>query len=124
MRPIRLAAISGIGKAQTNGADALAFQLTLAGIIGWERELTFHPPRRFRFDFAFRAAMLAIECDGGIFTRGRHVRGAGVLADCEKYALAVIDGWRVMRVTPTHVKSGEALAWIEAAIRPLRAAVA
>lgn len=37
--------------------------------------------------------------------------------DCEKYAEAVLAGWRVIRVTSTHVNSGEALEWIRRALQ-------
>jgi very-short-patch-repair endonuclease len=78
-------------------------------------ELKFHPTRRWRFDAAWPHAKIAVEIDGGVFLPGggRHSRGAGYRADCEKYAEAAILGWRVIRVLPEHVKSGVALGWIE-----------
>lgn len=63
------------------------------------REYRFHPDRRWRFDFAFLQVRLAIECEGGTWTRGRHTRGAGFRGDCEKYNEAAILGWRVLRFT-------------------------
>jgi len=64
-----------------------------------EREYRFHPTRRWRFDFAWPAEKVAVEIEGGIWTRGRHVRGSGFEKDCEKYNMAVAEGWRVFRLT-------------------------
>lgn len=94
--------------------DELAFQLDAVG-LKYLREWVFAPPRKFRLDF-FIAPDLAVECDGAVFTGGRHSRGAGILKDCEKYALIAAKGMRLVRVTPQHVKSGEALDWISKAI--------
>lgn len=97
--------------------DELAFYLRACRITGWVRELRFAPPRRWRFDFAFPEPKIAVEVDGGAWTRGRHTRGAGLEADNEKFAAAVIAGWRVIHVTPGQVRSGQATAWVEDALR-------
>ena len=55
--------------------------------------------RLYRFDFAWQEQMVAVECEGGIWQRGRHVRGRGYEDDCQKYNLAVSLGWRVFRCT-------------------------
>jgi len=60
--------------------------------------------------------MLAVEVDGGTWTGGRHTRGAGFEADCEKLNAAVIAGFRVLRFTGAMVRSGAALATIETAL--------
>ena len=95
--------------------ETLSLQLRAVGLHP-EREHRFHPPRRWRFDFAFTDKKLAIEAEGGIFSRGRHVRGAGFAKDCEKYNAANLDGWRVLRFTADQIKSGQALAQIKAAL--------
>lgn len=64
-----------------------------------EQEYRFHPTRRWRFDFAWVDARVAVECEGGTWTRGRHTRGGGFEKDCEKYNSATAMGWRVFRVT-------------------------
>lgn len=92
---------------------SLALQCTLAHLPTPEAEYKFHPTRKWRFDWAFRAPKLAVEVDGGVFVQGRHSRGAGVKKDIEKYAEAMLLGWRVLRVLPEHVSSGQALTWIE-----------
>lgn len=63
-------------------------------------ELLFHPTRKWRFDYAIPAAMVAIEVEGGAYTQGRHTRGRGFEADMEKYNTAEAMGWHVLRVTP------------------------
>jgi very-short-patch-repair endonuclease len=82
------------------------------------REFVFMKGRRFRFDFAWPELMVAVEVEGGTFSRGRHSRGKGFAADCEKYNLAVIQGWRVLRVTPEQITSGEAVHWLEQVLLP------
>ena len=72
-----------------------------ANII-WTREYVFAPPRRWRFDFAYLAAKLAVEIEGVVFfggTKSRHQTARGLAADCEKYNAAVEAGWRVLRFT-------------------------
>jgi len=94
--------------------DTFAQQIHLAGLDGgMVREYRFHPERKWRFDFAFPAHRVAVEVEGGVWTRGRHTRGRGYIADIEKYNEAVILGWRVLRVTREHIESGQATKWLE-----------
>jgi hypothetical protein len=87
------------------------------------REYRFTAARRWRFDFAWPAVMVAAEIEGlarrdaGGLVMGRHLRPAGFAADVEKYNTAAIDGWLVLRFTPAMVQEG-------AAVRVLRAALA
>ena len=60
--------------------------------------------------------MIAIEVEGGIWSKGRHVRGKGFEEDCYKYAEALLLGWRVFRFTPKMIRSGDALRYLEMAI--------
>jgi hypothetical protein len=73
------------------------------------RELKFDPARRWRFDFAFPAAKVAIEIEGGRWSNGRHQRGLGFGRDCEKYNAATLQGWRVFRLCAGQVTT----AWCE-----------
>ena len=93
----------------------LALHMRSAGLDP-ETEYRFHSPRRWRFDFAFPDQKIAIECEGGIFSGGRHVRGAGFEADAEKYNTAAIDGWMVLRFTSAMIRRGAALPQIEKAL--------
>lgn len=79
-----------------------------------ERQYRFHDVRKWRLDFAFPDAKVAIEVDGGTFTGGRHTRGRGYAEDCRKRAEAMLLGWRVLNATGEQVKSGEALRWTQA----------
>lgn len=76
------------------------------------REHRFCPPRRWRFDFAWTDLKLAIELEGGTFSKGkksRHTTGSGFNADCEKYNTAALMGWTVLRFDAAMVNSLEAL---------------
>lgn len=65
--------------------------------IDYVREHKFHPIRKWRFDFAIPQYLIAIECEGGVWSGGRHTRGLGYSKDCEKYNNATLLGWRVLR---------------------------
>ena len=78
------------------------------------REFRFAPPRMFRADFAWPAHMILAEIEGGVWTGGRHTRGAGFTKDCEKQNYAAALGYRVFRFTGDQVKSGAAIKTIEA----------
>jgi very-short-patch-repair endonuclease len=59
----------------------------------------FHESRRWRFDFAWPAKMVAVEIHGGGFVHGGHNRGRGQMNDCEKTRAAHALGWIVMPVS-------------------------
>lgn len=63
--------------------------------------------------------MLAVEVEGGTWSRGRHVSGAGYAKDCEKYNAAQMAGWIVLRYTSGMVTSGEAALDVEKSIKLL-----
>jgi hypothetical protein len=90
--------------------------LRMAGLPDPVEEFRFAPPRRWRFDLAWPERKLAVEVEGGVWTGGRHTRPAGYLKDIEKYNEASILGWRLVRITPAMIKSGEALTLIERAL--------
>jgi len=102
-----------------SGAERLLLlHLRAAGLPEPVREYRFHPSRKWRFDFAWPAAMLAVEIEGGSWIAGRHVRGRGFEADCEKYNAAVLLGWRILRFTPAMVECGEMLHCIAGILSP------
>jgi len=83
---------------------------------GFERELKFHPTRKWRFDYAWPSYRVALEVEGAVWTGGRHTRGKGFLGDMEKYNEATLLGWKVYRCTPDQVKSGAAFDLITRAL--------
>lgn len=96
--------------------EAFAVQVLAAALPPPVREHKFHPGRGWRFDFAWPTSLVAVEVEGGIYSRGRHVRPAGYMADCEKYNEARLLGWTVLRVAGPHIKKGTALRWLERAL--------
>ncbi len=78
-----------------------------------EAEVRFAPPRRWRFDWAWPGARLALEVDGGVWAAGRHSRGSGIVKEHEKFNAAAALGWRVMRCTPQSV--GDLTFWRQVA---------
>lgn len=72
-----------------------------------EREFRFAPDRKWRFDFAWPAARIAVEIEGGIAEgagRGAHLRMKGFLEDTTKYNRAAVLGWRVWRLAPSQIQ--------------------
>lgn len=92
----------------------LEVQLQGAG-IEFDREVAFYPGRRFRADFHVGLGLL-VEVEGGVWVSGRHVRGSGFESGCEKQALALLRGFRYLRVTSAQVEDGRALEWIKGII--------
>lgn len=80
-----------------------------AGLPAPTREFRFHPTRLWRFDYAWPAALVALEVEGGVWTGGRHTSGAGFLRDMEKYNSAALLGWRVFRCTPRQLTAAPGL---------------
>lgn len=69
-----------------------------------KKEHRFHPDRRYRFDFAWPDAKVALEIDGAVWMkRGGHTSGSGKTRDCEKDFLAIQNGWRVIRWTDSMI---------------------
>ena len=89
--------------------DKLVRILADADVPTYQREHRFHPTRRWRFDFAWPDYKLAVEVEGGAWTGGRHTRGSGFVADCDKYNAATVLGWRVLRYTTSHLRDEQAV---------------
>jgi len=73
------------------------------GIPVPEREYKFHPTRKWKIDFAWPAYKFAVEIEGGVWTKGRHIRGKGFSGDMEKYNNLAERGWTLLRYVPTQV---------------------
>ena len=91
-------------------------RIGIAGLPFPERQFRFCPTRRWRADFAYVAERILIEVDGGAYVGGRHTRGQGFEADCEKTSTAAALGFRVIRLTGRMVKSGLAVELIRQAL--------
>lgn len=70
-------------------------------------EIEFHPDRKFRFDWALPSLMIAIEYEGLFSKKSGHTTVDGYTKDCEKYNLAQINGWKVLRYTAINYKNLE-----------------
>jgi very-short-patch-repair endonuclease len=75
------------------------------------------PEPKWTADFCYPAARLLIEVQGGVWSGGRHTRGAGYERDRVKYFEAQLRGWRVIEVTPAMIADGRALSLIERALK-------
>jgi len=86
-------------------------------------EFHFAKPRKYRFDFAIVKYRIAIEIEGGTRKKqtevrkckcgkihtfsayyGRHNSPEGYKKDCEKYNLAAVLNWKVLRYTYEHIE--------------------
>jgi len=94
--------------------------LRSVGLPAPVREHRFHPVRRWRFDYAWIDHKVALEVEGGVWTGGRHTRGAGFVADIEKYNAAVVAGWRVVRVVPSKLCASATVGMLESLLAPER----
>lgn len=84
----------------------------------YHREFRFAAPRRWRFDFAWPGQMLALEIEGLVRPgeKSRHTTNDGYRKDIEKYNMATLMGWRVIRADQKMVNSGQALKLVEIAL--------
>jgi hypothetical protein len=131
------AQIKGSGKAHKPRKDYKAELVQQCELIGlkMEPEFKFLLGRGFRADWRvhygiwegkrpkkithFIKSTVLVEYEGGIYSSGKrgHSSVSGIQRDIEKNNLAQIDGWTVIRVTPKHVVSGEAVMWIMDALK-------
>lgn len=94
-----------------SSAGAIGFFMR-AGIEAPTSEYRFHKTRKWRFDYAWPHAKVALEIEGGVWSGGRHTRGKGFLGDMEKYNAAAVAGWTVIRCTPDGLMSATTLAML------------
>lgn len=90
-------------------AAKFLFQLRALGLPEPVHELSFHPARKWKFDFAYPEKRLAFEVEGGLWVNGRHNRA--VDKDIEKYTAAALLDWFVYRVTPEAIRDGRGARW-------------
>ena len=84
-------------------------------------EYRFWEGRRFRFDYAWPEHLIALEVEGGLYGNGKncpvckrpsamgHTSVTGIRRDMEKYNEAAALGWRLVRVEPSKLESGETI---------------
>lgn len=106
------------GEAHDYKADFLS-QLALAGLPAPDREIVFALPRKWRWDFAFERERVAVEYQGGIFSKGKsgHSNVSGLRRDYEKFTEGALRGWLIVLIDAASVQSGKALEWVERALR-------
>lgn len=113
----------GIPSAELSGnALSIAFFAALRanGLRYPEVEYRFAKPlgRLWRFDYAWPDHDVALEVEGGVWTRGRHTRGQGFIDDIEKYNAATVNGWRVVRCVPSDLCSLSTIAMLKQLLNP------
>jgi uncharacterized protein (UPF0128 family) len=96
--------------------ERLVLLIKDAGLPEFEREVRFHPTRRWKFDLCLEPQKLAIEVQGMVYQQGRHTRGKGYTEDCRKLNEAQIFGYMVLWLTPEMIDNGEAIDLISRAI--------
>lgn len=81
-----------------------------------QTEVVFAPGRKFRADYLFPQQKVIVEQNGGIWTKGGHSSGRGLLRDYEKLNLAQMLGFRYFVFTPQQLESGEAIEQLKAVL--------
>jgi len=111
---------SALKKQQERG-DAFTALVTQRLGVQAVKEYQFAPPRRWRFDYAIPSVKIALEVEGGVWTRGRHTRPKGFLSDMEKYNAAAVAGWKVLRTVPGELFTMTTLNLLHSAISFVKA---
>ena len=104
--------------------ELFLFHVKLCGLVEPVREYKFSvtTKRRWRFDFAWPDLGIAVEIEGvthygqnrdGSTKLSRHQTSRGYQNDLDKYNTATLEGWRVLRFSQHHVKSGAAIEILE-----------
>ena len=90
--------------------EAMAGSLRLNGLPEPVREYPFaqNLGRKWRFDFAWPEAKVALEVEGGLFVRGKHSTGVGIQRDIDKHNMALALGWAVARASNKMVEDNRA----------------
>lgn len=70
-----------------------------------ETEYKFDKKRLFRFDIAVPGMMLAVEYEGIFSDKSGHTSAGGYIKDCDKYNMATVQGWRILRYTGNNYKN-------------------
>jgi len=97
--------VGGVMPPKPNTNERLLYEILNEAYPGqWVSEHKGIEGRKFRFDCANQSLKIAIEIEGGVWVGGRHNTPIGMIQDIEKYNLAIIKGWRLLRYTPEMLK--------------------
>lgn len=99
------------------GEEGFLFQCRLLGIAEPQRNWRFHETRRWEIDFAWPELRIGVEIQGGVWSGGKHGRGAGIVKDMQKHNALLDLKWRVWLYTPGEVLRGEALQHVAPLVR-------
>jgi hypothetical protein len=101
--PIRRAPNGSVAILAAKTLRPMAMRVLLGDLPRPQPEYQFVPERGWRFDYAWPDSMVALEIEGGVYTGGRHVRGAGYEQDLDKYNEAALRGWKVIRFSLSQI---------------------
>lgn len=73
--------------------------------IRFEKEFKFAKGRRYRADFALPDQMIIVEYEGIFSEQSRHTNKMGYSKDTDKYRLAAMEGYTVLRYTTLNFKN-------------------
>lgn len=79
-------------------------------------EHRFHPSRKWKFDYAWPTFWIALEMEGGAYSGHGHRSVGKFLKDIEKYNMAAVMGWRVIRCTTDQMADGTAFEMVRRAL--------
>lgn len=90
------------GKVKIEKIDLFPLACLKFGLPEPVKEYRFHQGRKWRIDYYFEAngRRVGLEVEGGVWSGGRHTRGAGFKGDMEKYNAAAGMGITIVRVVP------------------------
>lgn len=118
MRVTRKAARSVRTPKHLRGMEHLVFLAALdaEGIPRPAGEVQIIGGRKFALDYGWMTERLGVEVEGGVWVKGAHGRGSGIMRDMEKNNLSILAGWRVLRFTPSQLVQPETIALIKRAL--------
>ena len=107
-----------MSKAKPNPAHILMEKHLRELKLSFEREVQFHPIRKWRWDYTLPEHRISIEIEGG-FYRGisGHSSITGIQRDIDKHNHGVMLGWRTLRFSTADVLRGRARAFLQEHIK-------
>lgn len=100
--------INGKISVEKESIEKILWYYKREGLIDdYVKELEFHDKRKFRFDWAIPSLHLAVEYEGLFSKKSGHTTKSGYTSDCEKYNLAQLNGWVILRYTAINYKDLE-----------------